>query len=645
VIDHAEGLAQNRGVGVDWHFRQQQPNEKVRNPISSEYFDEEVIDRPAQALVREVIQNSLDARSGDGPVRIRFYVSGEHGALSAERAERWLGRAWPHLSAPASGLRGVSSAPERCPFLVVEDSGTIGLEGDPQEWHRDGTGEKNHFFAFFRAEGVSENSGGRGKWGVGKTVFPRSSRINSHFGLTHRRSDGRKLFLGQTVLRYHALGGVQYASDGMLGELGEQNLVLPVESEEVHAEVQRDFRVRRSEPGLSVVVPYCDADITGEAIRQAVAREYFYPILTGKLEVSVESHDSTPAIVVLDKDTLLAAIDTGGDWLGDDLRSTIQLAVWAHTLPEREIHQLYLGPSAASPQWSRDLFPPEIIERIVGPFGRGERFALRVPVEVQLASGGVQASYFDVFLEQDLAGRGSPPVFIRSGIIIPEARSRRVRGHHLRALVIIEDKPLATMLGDAETPAHTQWSHKTQNFADKYLHGPAGLEFVRNAPRQIAEVLSNARERRDRLALADFFPKPPEENGLETPRPRPKQKGGAKPEIGPKPPRPSPSPLSVGRVEGGFTITRGNPDTPLPGRIEVRVAYDRASGSPLSKYHPADFTLDALNRDISGAAEVSCARNQLVLDLQDDDFRVAVTGFDRNRDVLVNVRPKEVAHD
>src|SRR6185369_11056383 len=99
-------LSRIGGWKVDWHFRLQQPNEKVRNPISGEYFDEEVIDRPAQALVREVIQNSLDA--GGGSARIRFYVSGDHGALEADRARRWLGGAWRHLTARDSGLRAVS---------------------------------------------------------------------------------------------------------------------------------------------------------------------------------------------------------------------------------------------------------------------------------------------------------------------------------------------------------------------------------------------------------------------------------------------------------------------------------------------------------------------------------------------------------
>lgn len=42
-----------------WHFRPKLPGEKERNPVAGEYFDEVSIERPAQALVREVIQNSL----------------------------------------------------------------------------------------------------------------------------------------------------------------------------------------------------------------------------------------------------------------------------------------------------------------------------------------------------------------------------------------------------------------------------------------------------------------------------------------------------------------------------------------------------------------------------------------------------------
>jgi hypothetical protein len=152
-----------------WHFRPKAPNETERNPVTEEYFDEEAIERPAQALVREVIQNSLDARANGDAVKVRFYVSGPAGALAADRARFWLGDGLPHYVAKGSGLRWSGDLPS-CPYLVVEDFGTIGLEGTPDATDLDPGGtNRNHFYAFFRAEGVSENTGGRGKWGVGKT--------------------------------------------------------------------------------------------------------------------------------------------------------------------------------------------------------------------------------------------------------------------------------------------------------------------------------------------------------------------------------------------------------------------------------------------------------------------------------------------
>ncbi len=73
---------------VTWHCRPKSAGEKERNPVTGEYFDEESIDQPAQALVREAIQNILDARANGDAVTVRFYISGVAGALPAPRADR-----------------------------------------------------------------------------------------------------------------------------------------------------------------------------------------------------------------------------------------------------------------------------------------------------------------------------------------------------------------------------------------------------------------------------------------------------------------------------------------------------------------------------------------------------------------------------
>ena len=117
-----------------WHFKKRERSDEVADPIQGEFFDEvsdpEERRGPAAALVREAIQNSLDARTGTGPVHVRFYLSAE-GDLAAERARYWFASLWPHLRARRSGLRNVPPEPEACRFVVVEEFGTTGLLGDP----------------------------------------------------------------------------------------------------------------------------------------------------------------------------------------------------------------------------------------------------------------------------------------------------------------------------------------------------------------------------------------------------------------------------------------------------------------------------------------------------------------------------------
>lgn len=627
-----------------WHFLQKRPGDTARNPVTGEYFDEEAIERPAQALVREVIQNSLDARANGGPVRMRFFVSGVSAALSAERAEHWFGDAWKHFKAADSGLRPeqLPAQPSRCLYIVVEDFGTTGLEGDVQAWEGD---KKNHFYAFFRAEGVSENTGGRGKWGVGKTVFPRSSRASSLFGLTVRLSDRRQFLMGRAILRFHRVNNSTYVPDGYWGKRVEE-FVQPLADARTLAEFRNDFRIRRrDEPGLSVMVPFVHEEITTKAILQAVGREYFYPILAGRLAVAIEGNQD---VRNLDADNLLDSMEIDQGDLQGDLRAVVNLGIWALTMPEAEHIRLLQPPPEQPPVWSETLVPDRQITQLARRFAQGEQLAFCVPITVPTPDRQWRASFLKIYMKQDLTGRGYPPVFIREGIIIPKALERRVRGHQLLTLVVIDDKPLAALLADAETPAHTQWSHQTQNFRGKYEHGKAFIDFVRSAPRQLAEILSGARRERDRLTLADFFPRPPEDDGLEieqaSERPSRRTDPTAPPPA-PPPPPPPPRPFVIEPLTGGFCLKRGDPSIVCPQRLAIAVGYDRTRGNPIKKYHSADFRLDSMRKKLRGVREVTCRENRMLIDIIDDDFRLEVTGFDENRDVYVKAIAREPSDD
>lgn len=190
-----------------WHFNTMRPGDNAREPIQGEFFATEAIDKPGEALVREGIQNSLDARRNGEKVIVRIRVSGTGGAVAREAVAPFLDGLDEHFKAPGNGLRDIPADNDDCPFLVFEDFGTTGLTGDSSEW-KPATGSRNHFYYFFRAEGRSDKGEKDiGSWGIGKQVFLRAGRVNSLSGLTVREDDRKALLMGMAVLKTHDIDG------------------------------------------------------------------------------------------------------------------------------------------------------------------------------------------------------------------------------------------------------------------------------------------------------------------------------------------------------------------------------------------------------------------------------------------------------
>src|SRR5215212_2732279 len=139
-----------------WHFRPMQPGEVHVDPVHDEFFKAQDL---ADALVRESIQNSLDARipRSRSPVRVRFrFAAGVHAAPVEIRGEYFDGLS-VHLRAAAKSMHAVLPRDdEPVPYLVIEDFGTRGLTGDPHldpELEAPGEEQKNDFFYFWRNVG------------------------------------------------------------------------------------------------------------------------------------------------------------------------------------------------------------------------------------------------------------------------------------------------------------------------------------------------------------------------------------------------------------------------------------------------------------------------------------------------------------
>ncbi len=93
-----------------------------------------------------------------------------------------------------------------------------------------------------------------------------------------------------------------------------------------------------------------------------------------------------------------------------------------------------------------------------------------MPVIVRPQKGSSIESFFDVYLLRDEQYNDGRALFVREGIMISDIRASRTR--KVRALVVVEDEALATLLGDSENPAHTQWQKDSSNYKGKYIYGP-----------------------------------------------------------------------------------------------------------------------------------------------------------------------------
>ena len=633
---------------MNWHYRVKAPDEKVRDPIQGEFFSTEAIKNPADALVREAVQNAMDAavRDADGQpkdvLRVRFFLATGKHALPAKQAAVWFDGAWEHFQASGNGLREPPSKSEACSFLVFEDFNTVGLKGDITQ-SEPIKGVPNHFFYFFRAEGKSVEGGKeRGRWGVGKHVFPRSSRANAFFGLSVRAEDGKRVLMGHSVFKGHHAGGKYFCPDGYFGVKDTSGPVLPFVDTATLDKFAEDFRVQRTdESGLSVVVPWVDPEITVATLIDAAVRGYFYPILTGALTVTIETPEKP---FVIDDSTLDEAALMLPDAESADILNLVELAEWASTRKPQDI--VKLAPCDPDcPEWQDDLIPADQFKPLRTALEKGEKVAVRASLTVREKNKDPRLSHFDFYLWKDGFESGRP-VFIREGLIISDVRAPRARG--VRSFVIAEGGALATLLGDAENPAHTEWQSKGDNFHKKYTYGPAVLNFVTKAVANFVHALRAQEDEEDKTLLLDIFSLPADKVEDEPKQPeKKKKKKGKETDDEHEQQEPKKKRFRVQKAKGGFTVTRGDAGTKPPARLNIRVAYDIRRGNPLRKYNTMDFRVNhipiKLEPPPDGLKVITKEENRIVVEILDPEFRITVAGFDELRDLFVNVKIEEGA--
>ena len=526
-----------------WKFRKMDKSEKLQDPIQSQFFTTNIVGGLTAALVRETIQNSLDAKTSDDDgikysVLVRFSLSGLKNAIIPKKVNYYLTSLIPHIKAKDNGILDtkVPDFSQPMPYLVIEDRNTIGLVGDPLEYDDppENDKKKHNFFWFWRNVGRSgKQHDARGRWGLGKAVYPKSSDIHTYFGLTARELEGTEdskglrdqntLLMGESILKIHKIEGQSeniypYGYYGAFIDPEDEYFVSPFyEKEDIDSFIY-DFRLLRKNEegkyliGLSLVIPYPSEEITRSELIKATVIQYFYPIILDQLSVSVED-ENTEKPIEIDSKSINEVINEI-DFKEEDainhkqLNKLIDFSRWIIEIGDDDIIVL-LEPDDeySTPGWYTErLLNNEIRESLnkkIDAFDKGERVGFKVPVIVHAEGKNRKIAWFKVFMEKDEELKEPDCHFIRDGITIVGVRP--IRKKDIRAVVIVEDPILSKLLGDAENPAHTEWSKDSPNFIGKYVNGDKVLSFVINSLDRLYGWLIKPAEGLDEDILKDFF--------------------------------------------------------------------------------------------------------------------------------------------
>ena len=655
-------------AGTGWTFLPQQRGRTVRDS-KSDFFESDAVEKPGQALVREAIQNALDARREDlpegEPVRVsfRFHHGGSAAGVDLESLR-------PHLEAERNGLPpGLdASAPPR--WLVVEDEGTVGLTGDTTLGRQPEEGRtEEHYYHFVWAEGqTNKGEGARGSHGVGKMVFSLASGARTTLLHTRRQGDGRELVIGRCHLRHHVVKD-RYCDNGFFGRPDGEGFTHPLEPGDGPAFADAldaaGFRPRPpGRTGLSVAVLWPDPEITADSLREAVLEEWFESVLSGRLAVTVDGGVSGGGAVRIDAEGFEDAVAAAGGADGA-LGEAIALARHRRATAPTVLRKT---PSTSSAAWKWHAAREEGLladaDGVRQDYLDGEPVHVRVPVTVprRRDGGEPREGHFDVVMRRltgDRTAGSLRPWFLREGVRVSDEKQRTKRSAAYRAIVAVDGGAVAAMLRAAENPAHTQWQRPKLKAV--YAVGCLTcLEFVQSAAESLHQAFVASDEERDVFALADFFGVAGV--GL---RGRGQDEDAGEPAADPgettdvDPIEPSPQPLEIEHYtendRGGVRVRSTNrtaelvrPGTPLV--VDLRVAYDVVRGSPLDRHSLADFDLRELRKAADPAAPrlgLRAARTGSEVDVRVKDpcrlrltidrpekFAFSLVGFDPLRDLF-----------
>jgi hypothetical protein len=606
---------------AEWNFEEREPRYIEQELTLRDQFNNDEVSL-AEAIVREVIQNSADAALDSTPVKVRFSIH-EISPPDTPQFRQQFAALRPHLVACKINVWEIDEKKPR--MLVIEDFATKGLTGEP------GSLDGGNFHSFWRRHGKSGKSGrAGGRWGLGKLVYSTSSDIRCFFGLTVQAGNTESLLMGQAVLSNHEISNKKYVAHGFwFGNRNADGMQMPVTDPVFIDAFKKQVGVTRTtQSGLSLVIPFVNEKITEEVIVRGVIENYYFPILAGRLVIEVGS-------IVIDavsfgtvaKQTMIGAKDN------PDRYSFVEQV--SARLSEEAAFESKLSATVAK-SLAADQFESAQVSKMKESYGRGELVHVRMPVRLRRKDGEEKISYVDLFMKPPPENSKPFVLFARGSITVP-GEARYFSGANAYGAFVARQEDIVSFLGDAENPAHTTWSGTAEKLNANWRSPGQALKFLRYALWDLYTIVSDQGDRKDEDALIDFF-------SLVDPAKSENRKKGKNTGV---PPGLSPSEKAFRiqkRGQGGFAIVPGPGivNWEFPKSIRVRVAYDVLGANPFSKHSPLDFDLTGKDIDVE-TTNISVATpeaNVLELSVISPEFLLEAKGFDTNRDLVVDAKAR-----
>ena len=631
-----------------WDFFEHQPGRTLVDPIEEAFFSSESDDENARHLVRESIQNSLDARLGSEPVKVRFTF----GELRDEFIDELFVDLPEHLSAPGSGLLAPPSIHQGMRFLAIEDFGTTGLVGAPDQLEDFDNDSEDNFFYFWRNVGRSgKRAGTLGKWGLGKTVFPASSRINTFFGLTRRPDDDASYLLGRCDIKTHRLNDVQYDPYGYYAHWDGEKPMAISEPKQI-ARFRDAFHLARDTyapygngdiPGLSIIIPHVVDEFNVDMLRREVIENYFWPILKGDLVIEVQENYLTPPETTMNAQWLQQAIRSPAFRQENrELADTITLAIWANESQQEpaRVNQ----PRQNSPKWDDETtLKEDDLNELIELDRDSEPFSIQVPIWIRPSNGPALPSWFTVYGQHVPYTTRRRSYLVRQGISV--GRACATNPPHRVFLVVVENGHLADLMGASENPSHTNFE-RTDAIKQDYQRGAMQtIGFVTSSPNAIVRMLDAQDEDSAASLFNNIFWKVPQPSAVPQPRRRRRTAQRGESTSGPVQVEPNVRPFFLEKSSGGFHLRDNAERVREIETIIIKAGFEGGRGDPVKRHSKFDFDFQnpknsGLLIESSGCELEIIDKNEIRLNEVQEDFSFQIVGFDTKRDLTVRATPR-----